>query len=46
MWRSSAQRYLILSVRLGRDDVAALLDEAGRTGQAHALWDEDKRRPG
>ena len=46
MRRFSAERYLILSVRLGRDRVTALLDEAERTGKAEARWDEADRRPG
>lgn len=46
MTRSSARRYLIMSVRLGRDQVTALLDEAERTGHAAALVDEADRKPG
>jgi len=46
MRRHSAERYLLLSVRLPRAQVDALLDEAERTGSAEALWDEADRRPG
>lgn len=46
MRRYAAERYLLLSVRLSRAQVAALLDEAERTGNAEALWDEADRRSG
>ena len=44
--RFSAAGYLRRSVQLARELVTALLDEAERTGEAIALWGEDKRRPG
>lgn len=46
MRRYSAERYLLLSVRLPRDQVAELLDEAERAGKAEALWEEGRRYPG
>ena len=46
MRRYSAERYLLLSVRLPRAQIEALLDEAERAGSAEALWDEAGRHPG
>jgi len=46
MDRRSAERYLLMSVRLPRAQAAEVLKAAERSGRAEALWDASDRRFG